>query len=311
VLDREYQIGPITIRPGGKLLTEYLRSEPAELDGVTWFETWPIFAEGTWPGALLAPGGRYAHVGKLSGQDANQRVVAMWLHRIVCLFSLGVGEAWQVRTAAIETTMRPPQVPDDWPPPAIAHGGGGYDLDPVPRALPDWIPAAWDRLEHDADLTAALTSWHQGILLTPLFPSYAMVAFCGAIEGIANSEALRQRIDFETVACSVCGNVPRAHAKFWATVGLVRDPEQVTELKKTINPYNARSKTAHGAATHGVENAFGSAHMMIYSPPFAGQPGTVAMDDQDATQVFMWRDLPTIRTVAAQLLMLALSEVAN
>ncbi len=49
-LDDDYVIGPVSIRSGGRRLTEYLRGEPHQLQAIRWFETWPAIAEGPWPG---------------------------------------------------------------------------------------------------------------------------------------------------------------------------------------------------------------------------------------------------------------------
>lgn len=310
VLDGQYQLGPISIRPGGRLLTEYLRSEPGQLAGAIQFETWPVIAEGSWPGTDLEPGGLYEQVATLRDQDPNKRVAAMWLHRAACLLSLAFGEAWQVRTAATEAERLPPEVPADWPAPQIALGVGGYDLDPVPRGVPDWVVTAWERLENDNDLAAALTTWHQGILLNSVFPSFALIAFCGAIEAVSESQIFRDRIAINVDPCPECGNVPKAHARFWATVGLVRPEEDIAALRQGRNPYSSRSSTAHGTATHGVETIYGYSHLLVYTPPGADAPARVSMDDNDDTQRFMWTEVPVIRAVAADLLVKALSEPA-
>jgi hypothetical protein len=152
-----------------------------------------------------------------------------------------------------------------------------------------------------------LSMWHQGLHLNPLNPSFAMVAYCGAIETIATSKALRAQTKVVSPACEQCGNVPRAHDRFWTTIGLVRSPEQVEALKEGANPYSRRSRTAHGSDMFGMETSFGSMHMMIYVPPSNGAPGTVRIDEEDESQVFMWHEVPQIRAVAADLLLYALN----
>lgn len=246
-LDREYEVGPVRLRPGGKLLTEYLRSEPYQLDGCTWFETWPVIAEGRWPGALIASDDRYGALGPMRGADANERLVSMWLHRVVALVALASGEAWQVRTKPVETSARPAEVPEDWPRPPIAAMGPDSGIVPYPRALPSWVQNAWGVLEEDTKLAAALTVWHQGLLLNASHPSFSLIAFCGAIETIAESEALKSQIDVSPLPCAECGNMPKAQARFWETIGLVRSPDEVQAMKKTGNPYGRRSRSAHGS----------------------------------------------------------------
>ncbi len=84
----------------------------------------------------------------------------MWLHRVACLLSLAWSEGWNVRTAPIDLERMPAAVPEDWPAPPIAHGGGS-GVGPHPRQVPAWVLAAWDLLEADAALSGALSAWHQ------------------------------------------------------------------------------------------------------------------------------------------------------
>jgi hypothetical protein len=243
----------------------------------------------------------------MAGVDANERIVSAWLHRVVTLIALATGEAWQVRTKPLESSMRPAAVPDDWPKPRVASFGPESGLEAVPRPLPDWVRGAWDLLEYDRALAAALSTWHQGLLLNAVHPSFAMVAYCGTIETIAESVSLRHRIKATASPCSECGNVPRAQARFWETVALVRTAEEVDSMRRVINPYGRRSKSAHGSELFGVEVAFGSMHLMIYSPPTESNGATMQIDEKDPTQLFMWRDVPIVRAVAADLLTMVLT----
>jgi hypothetical protein len=301
-LDREYSVGPVSLEPGGRRLTEYLRSEPYRLDAVTWFETWPVIVKGKWPGTLPSSLGQTP---PHNGHEANLKVVSSWLHRIVCLISFAVGEGWQVRTTPVEANAFPAAVPDDWPAPPIAEWGCETP-DAVPRTLPHWIGSAWEALDHDNALASALSLWHQGVLLTPIAPSFAFLAFCASVEGIADAETLRQQITPTAEACPECGNVPKAVARFWATVGLVRDSEQIDALRKEVDPYAKRSGTAHGRALHGIETEYGRMHMLKYAAPEAGSPATIDHDWEDRTQAFMWHQLPEVRLVATDLLRVAL-----
>jgi hypothetical protein len=303
-LDHEYQIGPVTVRPGEKLLTEYLRSEPFQLDGITDFESRPVIAEAKWPGNLIATSPEFKDLGDFSGQEANERGAARWTYRVACLLSLAWHEAWQVRTAATDRNRLPPAVPADWPEPYSVFGGDSYELPASSRSIPEWIPGAWDRLANDRELMAALAAWHQGRLLTPQFPSYANVAFCGSIETIAKSKALRGSIEVSVEPCRECGNVPSAGATFWATVGLVRDQNTVQTMKRT-NPYGSRSRTVHQSTTHGIESMYGSMHMLKFVHPDIDQPGSFALNDGDRSQAFMWRELPVTERVAEDLLLMA------
>ena len=301
-LDRDYEIGQLTLKPGGRHLTEYLRSEPHQLDGVTWFETWPIIIQGRWPGELARP---LSERTGLVGHEANLAMVASWLHRAVCLISFATSEGWQVRTAAVDMTARPPQVPEDWPAPPLAHDPG-FQPAPEPRPLPSWVTRAWQNLEEDSALSSALSLWHQGMLLTAINPSFGFLAFCSTVEGIAESNALREQINPEIITCAECGNKPGATARFWATVGLVRNEEQVADLRKRTDPYGRRSATSHGRGLHGIETGYGRMHMLRYVPPTEGQSGAIEFNPGDQTQTFMWEELPELRMIAADLIRLAI-----
>lgn len=303
VLDRTYRLGPLVLEPGDRRLTEYLRSEPFDLAGVTCFETWPVFVKGRWPDGLAAASDAARG---LVGHERGVAIAASWLHRAVCLYSFAVGEGWQVRTSPIEMSRLPAKVPDDWPAPPTAQWSVDMPPDPERRMLPEWLETAWQALDADPALATALTLWHQGVLLTPTTPSFAYMAFCAAVEGISESQALRDRVEPVAAPCPECGNVPRATARFWATVRLVRDSARVDKMKAESDPYGRRSKTAHGRALHGIEIEYGRMHMLTYQPATDGKRATLAFDPNDHTQTFMWQQLPEMRQVAVDLLCLAL-----
>lgn len=288
-LDRDYNLGPLILKPGGRRLVEYLRAEPYQLDGVTLFETWPIIVQGKWPS-------------RPAQSDGVLSVVASWLHRAVCLVSFATGENWQVRTSATDMTALSPQVPEDWPAPSSVQDPLDGPLGPVERPLPPWIASAWQTLEKDKAIASALDFWHHGMLLTPTAPSFALVAFCAVVEGVAESESLRNRIKPAVVACVECGNQPRVTERFWSTVGLVRDEKQVQNLKDRTDPYGRRSKTAHGRQLHGGEVAYGS----MFGPPVGDRIGIRGFDSTEQPRIFVWEVLPELRMAATDLLRLVM-----
>lgn len=119
-----------------------------------------------------------------------ERQAAAALHRLVCVLSLAWNEPWQVRTAPWDLERMSVDLADDWIVPRNSLIGfrenpqiGMYD----DQALPSWVDAALVRLDGidgtDADnVGAALSLWHQGILLQPEHPSLALVAFVASIE---------------------------------------------------------------------------------------------------------------------------------
>jgi hypothetical protein len=302
-LDQSYQVGPVLIRPGDRRLIEFIRGEPRSLVGVTRVETRPIIIEGNWPGNLIERDERYRELKVLGGERANERLANSWIYRSATLLALVFdGEPWQVRNAATSTSRYAAAVPNNWPEPPNSPIGFGGGVELVERSLPPTISSAWTRLDEDVNLSRALTSWHQGRLLATLFPSYAHVAYCASIETIARTSRLRQYVNEVHVDNSQTGTHPSASSTFWATVSLVRGSNDVADLKSAYNPYGARSGTAHGSVTHGIEDSFGYEHMMMYVPPQEGEPGGFYPDVKDSTQEFMWQALPEMEKIARELL---------
>jgi hypothetical protein len=307
-LDREYTLGPLLLRPGAALFTEWVRSEPITMESVEKIDSWPVLVEGRWPGNAL----RNTEEPLLKGldpQSANERQAAMWLHRAACLLSLAWGETWQVRHAPTGMERFPAAVPKSWPPPPMVAGRWrDDDLDPVPSSLPEWVEAGWEALERDVELSVALTFWHQGMILSSVTPSFALVAFTGAIEAMADSAAYKERLGFKLERCPECRNILGAGARFRAAVSLVMPAQQAAEFLKQWKPYSSRSTTAHGHALHGVESIYGSVHMLSMSGQVQGQLGNLTLSEGDPTQAFMWYVLPTVRNIAGTLLRRALGE---
>jgi len=103
-----------------------------------------------------------------------------------------------------------------------------------------------------------LTMWHECLLLTAEFPSYALVALGGCIEELSRSVAFQDQLGEMPPACSQCGNVPGAASRFWEMVALVASIDELSQLRPQWHVYGKRSKTAHGSALHGFEPYFGA-----------------------------------------------------
>lgn len=294
------QVGPLNLRPGERIYREYRPLEPLQLAGVWEAESYPVIVEGNWADCRAAFSADH-----LAGQQSNDRSALMALHRLCCLLALAWGEGWQVRTAPEDPQRLPARVPESWPaPPSAPHPA--WPLDPDPQPLPSWVASAWDLAANDDALASALTFWHQGLLLTTDFPSFALVAFSGCIETLATSGAFRSLTEVEDDPCPACGTRSGASRRFWSTIGLVADDQEVQRLRKDWDTYGRRSGVAHGRTTHGVETAFGSVFLLRYRPPTPAEPARFDIDEADPFQVFMLRVLPALGNVAARLLYKAL-----
>ena len=297
-LDRAYKVGPLCLRPGEALLTEYVRSGPESLDGITTFESWPIVVEREHDlgelGDTLEAGRRYAE-----GEAVARGEGAPALHRLCGLLSLAWGEAWQVRTAPRFASRMSPRVPASWEPPDRSCLSSPPE--PRPAPLPDWVMAAWDRLDGDPSLERSLSMWHQGQMLVPSSPSFALVAFTSSIEaaGCALGFARESGKSTGSTGEILSGTTGR----FWETVALVRNDAQVRELKSVLRLYKRRSQTVHGAHLHGIEPIYGD--WFLFDQKLDGS-WTVANQPYKLWS-FVLKAVPRVCAVASDLLLRALS----
>jgi hypothetical protein len=294
-------VGPIRLRSGRKRFVEYVRGEPRSLAGVAVAESWPIIVEG-------APNvdNDNAEPHQRAWSDV-ERAGCVALHRVCALLSLEWGEAWQVRTSPTPTENLPAEVPDAWPAPPIIRLSASESPEANPSAAPAWLRSAWDRLDADKKLAAALTSWHQGILLMPLFPSFALVAFVGCVEVLAQFDGFADAIR-PAEACPTCGTMGGANARFWAALQLVSAPAEMKVLREDEKLLKKRAQTAHGSGTHGIETAFGSALLFEVQPPSTQNRLRVSIDEADPVQGFMFGLVPTVGRKARQLLLHVLAQ---
>lgn len=274
VLEGEFQLGSLTLRPGERQLIDYARI----LD-VGWKQSvfWPILVESEsaahdWPDA--------------------EREAAHALHRLVCLLSLAWDEAWQVRVGPQDVANIPPLIPEDssLPPgwwPDYSPQVGLRDEEP----LPTWLIEAWQRLETEPasrPAAAALSLWHEGILLKAEHPSFALVAFAASIEQLGH--LLPKPLNAPTSG---------ARAQFWAALEIVLTASDIALLRKH-RAYDLRSATAHGGKVHGIETAFGA---VLTPPPLSNRP-------IDPMAEFVHRIVPLLGR-ASRLLLLRLFEAVG
>lgn len=292
------RVGPLWLRPGGRLYRDYRSLEPRQLAGVGTAESYPIIVEGAWADCRVA-----FPSGDLRDQQSDERCASMALHRLCCLLALAWSEGWQVRSAPQDPRTRPPEVPESWPPPPMAPTPSSPD--PDPQQIPSWVGGAWEALAEDEALASALTFWHKGLLLAPEFPSFTLEAWVGSIEASARADAIRVIAESDETS-----RQSGAARRFWNTVGLVADNEEVDQLK-AWKVWDKRSAVAHGGRTYGIETLFGSLFLLRYQPSMLGEPARIEIDEADPAQFFILRILPIVRNVAARLLYKALGARAH
>jgi hypothetical protein len=231
-------LGDVTLRPGGEVLVEYIRTEPRQLTGYLEHETWPIIVEGT------TPISRHLE----HDIDTAGRVV-----RAAVLVSLAWGEPWAVRSAPFRSTAIPPAVAPSWPSPPSAFPEEPHALQLInaygdempPQSLPGWLQGGWSKTKIDPTLWRAALTWHEGLIMQSEHPSFSAIAFISAVETLASSEWAKARLE-----------IPKG-SKARVKVML----ESVTDAG--IGPiidtmYNSRSKTAHEGRLFAYEASRGA-----------------------------------------------------
>lgn len=285
-LDEPCVVGPLTVRPGERSFTEYRRLDPMTLDGWVEHRSWPVIVEGVQAAADEAA----------AVQEATRA-----LHRLACVLALAWSEPWQVRTAPQDTHRLPARVPysDPMPPdwlPAL------HMPEPVDVALPGWVAGSWDALAADEVLAAALTSWHEGILLQSTHPCMALVAYVGCIEQMAGSIWARGQLDRRGSASELSGG------RFKPVAALAATQEEL-DLFDEMKVFRLRSKSAHGAPIVGIEVSYGATiplSLVERPQPGGGTSVLVEIDTTDPGHALMIKLVPAARRVSARLLLAAL-----
>jgi hypothetical protein len=271
-------LGTFRLRSVEQPLDEFVRLEPRTMDGCMYFSSWPVIVEGTsdeqeWPRVVQS--------------------VAPGLHRVSALISLAWGEPWQVRTAPTNHENLPPRVPTAWPPPAM------FERPPVQTVgedeeLPTWVNEAWYRLDETPGIGAALDAWHEGIHLLPLHPSFALVAFAGAIETAARAQG------FNGSSAEV----------FWNGVERVATSDEFDLVREKADAWRRRCATAHGGRMHGIETVLGAPLFLRVDLDAVARGGTPDgnEDATDEIHLFVYELVPAIARLSRTLVLEALNE---
>ncbi len=252
-------VGPLRLEPTRRHYLEFIPTAMPSLSARQGFGWWPVIVYGE------SVGFDWFRAGQLAARD---------LRRLCGLLSIATKRAWTLRQAPAHP------VPDRIELPAVAPGLP--DNDPViPDApgktvsVPEWASEAWSRLGEDPDLEGVLSSHLEGLLMEGSHPSFAMVAFVGAIE------TLGARVTAET----------SSRKRFEAALSKVVAAE---EAKRLADAYGRRSATAHAGRLYGSEAVF---DFMSYPSMFLPDP---------AFQ-FAFGELRKIRDASSSLLELALT----
>jgi hypothetical protein len=187
---------------------------------------------------------------------------------------------------------------------APTPGWDGHEPAPsrVDNDLPTWLGTGWTQLNENPRLSIAASFWHQGLLAAPAHPSLALVAFTAAIEGLTNLLAESGEEVPDMRRCKTCKSSSGATARVKAACALVGDPVATRALHKL---YDRRSKTAHGAQLHGIEDAAGDFFSFVYTPAdnSSGTAAKLTPDQENRRQAFALTELQAARFASRTLLL--------
>lgn len=155
--------------------------------------------------------------------------------RVCALLSLAWGRCWTIKLHP--HPERPPGVVLDAQLPTLDRSNNLMSTEVV--ELPSWLAAAWKNVEDDPNLSDALDSFYEGMLLLSEHPSLAMVAFVICCE-THGSRSIPER---------------RSRARVRAALETVLNPEDAGELVNAY--YTHRNETAHQGKLHGLEKSSG------------------------------------------------------
>jgi hypothetical protein len=179
---------------------------------------------------------------------AASESAARQLNLICALLSVALDAYWTVRQAPEPQPLTPERLP-------LSRFGDLGDLDTnVSRhnvQLPEWCLNAWTRIAADDVLITSLLAHHQALALEQTFPSFALIGYVGAIEGLGSKLV-------ELRPCACCDNCPctvGAGRRFRKALQQVMSNSEANLLSDI---YSRRSKTAHEGRLHAGELSFGS-----------------------------------------------------
>jgi hypothetical protein len=261
VLNRVQDIAGMTLTPSGKPHTETVQSFLLPTLAGGQFRTgWPVVVHGATPGY---------------SDGVAQEAAAIRVGRLCALLSVALDACWEIAEAPRSYRIDPDALP------ASRVTGDQVPADPRGNLveIPEWASGALEVLDAEPDLLVALRAHHQALMLESQFPSFALLAYVAAIEGIGARYVQLSR-------CKECNSETGARRRFRAALGLVLAPE---EIKPLVALYDLRSTTAHEGRLHGGEDLLGTF-----------PAGRMASDF--APQLFRYGHVWTLRRASRELL---------
>jgi hypothetical protein len=251
-LAKKSSIGGLTLHASGKAFTDLeIDAAFTSLNAWSYTTSFPCVVEGQAVGFSW-------HVA--SGAARRSLV------RLCAVLTLALGESWFVRSVPSPIFEEGAEIEDSPYPDRRANLD--FDSENLARAefdVPPWADSLSQSAESEERIDRAMLAYYQGTLLEEQFPSSALLAYVGCIEGLGGKyEPLRR--------CDCCGSCPvnvGAMAAFRRALHEACVPDDMIKYLKKL--YSSRSTTAHEGALHGGEEsgAAGEASLL-----FSGVPET-------------------------------------
>lgn len=225
------------------------------------------------------------------------------LLRLCATLTLAVGETWEILSAPapLKNVTDVPAVGGSRL--ANASPGGSWVRQEI--TLPDYTRTLWEGISGDERLETAAHAYRQGGLMEDDFPSAALIAYVGCIEGLGQRYVPRASCD----CCADCPMERGATRRFIRALEEAGLPADIRHYLKDL--YSDRSSTAHSGDLHGGEAELGvSQWPVIFSPvseTFMFRHGAVRIARRAAREVLLYEilgprpaDLPPIPPLADQ-----------
>ena len=262
------------IGPAGRQLRGAQRlTQESEVGGMRLAKATTLYYDASTTGSVPSLNGYGVDVSYpvfVAGEDVGyawpiaSETAARRLNQLCALLSLALDANWRVRQAAALTDMSAEVLPRSrFGPSVFPEGDDNYMTQDV--TVPEWVATSWQFLEADDALRHSLHAHHQGLAMEDEFPSHALIAYVGSIEGIGGRTVPLRPCD----CCEGCPVTIGAGRRFRTALKQVLPPEDAAFLNEH---YESRSKTAHEGQLHGDElTAGGWPSPQVFAPRPPGE----------------------------------------
>jgi hypothetical protein len=234
-LRQPVELGGLTLTPSQNAFEEMVESVVPSMGSWSVQHSYPVVVHGANSGYSF---------------PVTQEAAADRLGRLCAALSIAWDGCWQIRQSPQQFPLDPARLPRSRTPSAGSdESGNNWSKEEVDA--PDWLETALEVMKRDGRILTAARAHHQGMMMEVRSPSYALLAYVAAIEGIGARYVSLEKCK----CCTACTVTTGAARRFRSALGMVLPPEDVKRISKA---YTHRSLTAHEGQLHGGEDLFGA-----------------------------------------------------